>query len=182
MNINFRKFKETDKDIFFSMVKKFYAPPAVLHFPSDDVMMSAFYASFEIPELVKGYIFESDGTPTGYAIVSMKFETEVGGMAAWIEQLFVEEEFRNKGIGRKFFEFLSDGLKGKIKRVRLEVGDDNEGAKKLYKNIGFEFLDYKQMVIDKDFQIKNEITLDRCFFTQPVKGYFTEFLLSNIFD
>lgn len=151
MNITFRKFTEYDKDLFFSMVKKFYAPPAVLHFPSDEVMMSSFYAALDIPELVKGYIFEYDGAPAGYAIVSMKFETEVGGMAAWIEELFVEEKFRSQGIGRKFFEYLSDDLKGKIKRIRLEVGDDNEGAKKLYKNIGFEFLDYKQMVIDKDF-------------------------------
>lgn len=151
MNIIFRKFTSDDKDIFFSMVKKFYAPPAVLHFPSDEVMMSGFCASIEMPELVKGYMFESDGSPAGYAIVSMKFETEVGGMAAWIEELFVEEEFRSKGIGKKFFEYLTDDLKGKIKRIRLEVGDENEGAKKLYKNIGFEFLDYKQMVIDKDF-------------------------------
>ena len=151
MNINFRKFTENDKELFFSMVKKFYAPPAVLHFPSDEVMMSSFYASLEIPELVKGYMFECDGSPAGYAIVSMKFETEVGGMAAWIEELFVEEEFRSKGIGRNFFSFLADELKGEIKRIRLEVGDDNDGAKKLYKNLGFEFLDYKQMVIDKDF-------------------------------
>ncbi len=151
MNITFRKFTENDSDLFFSMVKKFYAPPAVLHFPSDEVMMSGFYAALEMPELVKGYVFEADGYPAGYAIVSMKFETEVGGMAAWIEELFVEEEFRSKGIGKKFFEYLSDELKGKIKRIRLEVGNENEGAKKLYKNIGFEFLDYKQMVIDKDF-------------------------------
>lgn len=151
MNINFRKFTSDDKELFFSMVKKFYAPPAVLHFPSDEVMMSSFYASLDIPELVKGYIFEYGSSPAGYAIVSMKFETEVGGMAAWIEELFVEEDFRSKGIGKEFFSFLADELKGKIKRIRLEVGDDNEGAKKLYKNIGFEFLDYKQMVIDKDF-------------------------------
>ncbi len=151
MNIIFRKFTEKDSDLFFSMVKKFYAPPAVLHFPSDEVMMSSFYAALKIPELVKGYMFECDGSPAGYAIVSMKFETEVGGMAAWIEELFVEEEFRNNGIGRNFFSFLAEEEKGNIKRIRLEVGDDNDGAKKLYKNLGFEFLDYKQMVIDKDF-------------------------------
>lgn len=151
MDIKFRKFNSNDKDLFFSMVKKFYAPPAVLHFPSDEVMMSSYYAALDIPDLVKGYIFEVDGIAAGYAIVSMKFETEVGGMAAWIEELFVEEEFRSKGIGKAFFEFLKNELKGKIKRIRLEVGDDNDGAKRLYKNIGFEFLDYKQMVIDKDF-------------------------------
>lgn len=151
MNITFRKFTETDRNSFFSMVKKFYAPPAVLHFPTDKVMMSSFDASLEIPELVKGYIFECDGKAAGYAIVSMKFETEVGGMSAWIEELFVEEEFRSKGIGSAFFEHLKDELSGKIKRIRLEVGDENDGAKQLYKRLGFEMLDYRQMVIDKDF-------------------------------
>lgn len=151
MDIRFRKFEEKDRDIFFSMVKKFYAPPAVLHFPSDEVMMSSFDAALEIPELVKGYIFEYDGKTAGYAVVSMKFETEVGGMAAWIEELFVEESFRSKGIGSAFFEHLKKELSGRMKRIRLEVGDENDGAKKLYERIGFEPLDYRQMVIDKDF-------------------------------
>ena len=151
MNIAFRKFEEKDRDIFFSMVKKFYAPPAVLHFPSDEVMMSSFDAALEIPELVKGYIFEYDGETAGYAVVSMKFETEVGGMAAWIEELFVEESFRSKGIGSAFFEHLKKELSGRMKRIRLEVGDENDGAKKLYERLGFEPLDYRQMVIDKDF-------------------------------
>ncbi|MBQ8762766.1 MAG: GNAT family N-acetyltransferase [Clostridia bacterium] len=151
MEVTFRKFRTEDRDAFFSMVKKFYAPPAVLHFPSDEVMMSSFDAALEIPELVKGYIFECCGKAAGYAIVSMKFETEVGGMAAWIEELFVEEKFRSCGIGSAFFENLKKELSGKIKRIRLEVGDENDGAKQLYKRLGFEMLDYRQMVIDKEF-------------------------------
>ncbi len=151
MNVTFRNFVKEDRDTFFSMVKKFYAPPAVLHFPSDEVMLSAFDASIDMPEYVKGYIFECDGKPAGYAMVSLKFETEVGGIAAWIEELFVEEEFRGSGIGGKFFEFLTKELKGKIRRLRLEVGEDNLDAIRLYKRLGFEFLDYKQMTIDKDF-------------------------------
>lgn len=151
MNINFRNFVKEDRDAFFRMVKKFYAPPAVLHFPSDEVMLSAFDAAIDMPEYVKGYIFECDGKPAGYAMVSLKFETEVGGIAAWIEELFVEEEFRGCGIGSKFFEYLAKELKGKIRRLRLEVGEDNLDAIRLYKRLGFEFLDYRQMTIDKDF-------------------------------
>ena len=151
MKTVFRYFTPDDRNEFFRMVKKFYAPPAVLHFPSDEVMLSSFDAAIDMPELVKGIMFEIDGAAAGYAIVSMKFETEVGGMAAWIEELFVDDGFRNQGIGTEFFEFLKNGLKGKIKRIRLEVGDDNNDAKRLYQKLGFEFLDYKQMVIDKDF-------------------------------
>lgn len=151
MDISFREFNRTDRDVFFGMVKKFYAPPAVLHFPSDDVMLSAFDAAIDMPEYVKGYLMECGGKPAGYAMVSLKFETEVGGIAAWIEELFVEEEFRGCGIGSRFFEFLAEELKGKIKRIRLEVGEDNLDAIRLYKRLGFEFLDYRQMTIDKDF-------------------------------
>ena len=151
MNTVFRYFKPDDRAEFFRMVKKFYAPPAVLHFPSDEVMLSSFDASLEMPELVKGIMFEHDGKAAGYAVVSMKFETEVGGMAAWIEELYVDDEFRNKGIGKAFFDFLKDELKGKIKRIRLEVGDENDGAKRLYQRLGFEYLDYRQMVLDNEF-------------------------------
>lgn len=151
MDVIFRKFRPEDKDTFFSMVKKFYAPPAVLHFPPEEVMLSAFDAAIEMPELVKGYIFESEGKAAGYAIISMKFETEVGGMAAWVEELFVEEDFRGCEIGSRFFEHIGNEFKGKIKRLRLEVGDENDGAKRLYNRLGFEPLDYRQMVIDKNF-------------------------------
>lgn len=151
MNTIFRPFIESDRQDFFEMVKKFYAPPATLHTPPDDVMMSCFDASLETPELVKGIMFERDGKPVGYAIVSLKFETEVGGMAAWVEELYVEEFCRSEGIGKKFFEYLQNVFKGKLRRLRLEVGEDNTGAIKLYKNLGFEFLEYKQMVIDRDF-------------------------------
>ena len=151
MNITFRRFEEKDRDIFFGMVKKFYAPPAVLHFPSDEVMMSAFDESLKNNGFVFGYILEAGGCPAGYSVVSMKFETEVGGLAAWIEELFVEEEFRSKGIGREFFEFIKTEFAGKIRRIRLEVGEDNLDAVRLYKKLGFEFLDYRQMTVDKDF-------------------------------
>lgn len=151
MNVTFKNFVKEDRETFFAMVKKFYAPPAVLHFPSDEVMLSAFDASIEMPQYVKGYLFECGGKPAGYAMVSLKFETEVGGIAAWIEELFVEEEFRGKGIGTEFFEFLKKEFSGKLKRIRLEAGEDNLDAIRLYKRLGFEFLDYRQMVIDKDF-------------------------------
>lgn len=151
METVFRPFNAADRQEFFRMVKKFYAPPATLHTPPDDVMLSCFDAALETPELVKGFMFERNGSPAGYAIVSLKFETEVGGIAAWIEELYVEDFCRSEGIGKSFFGYLQNELRGKIRRLRLEVGEDNAGAIKLYKNLGFEFLDYRQMVIDRDF-------------------------------
>ena len=77
MNVTFRNFVKEDRETFFRMVKKFYAPPAVLHFPSDEVMLSAFDASIEMPQYVRGYLFECEGKPAGYAMVSLKFASTV---------------------------------------------------------------------------------------------------------
>lgn len=151
MKTVFRNFEKNDRNEFFRMVKKFYAPPATLHTPPDDVMLSCFDEAVKNTGFVKGYMFISDGKISGYAIVSLKFETEVGGLAAWIEELYVEDSFRGKGIGSEFFAFLAEELHGKIRRIRLEVGEDNTDAIRLYKKLGLEFLDYKQMVCDKEY-------------------------------
>ena len=37
-------------------------------------------------------------------------------------------------------------------RLRLEVEDENEGAKRLYERMGFERVPYLQMVIDRQRQ------------------------------
>ena len=36
-----------------------------------------------------------------------------------------------------------------VVRFRLEVTAANEGAAALYKKLGFEYLDYRQMVLDR---------------------------------
>ncbi|MBR2730992.1 MAG: GNAT family N-acetyltransferase, partial [Clostridia bacterium] len=65
--------------------------------------------------------------------------------------LYVDEPARGQGAGIAFFAFLTEELRGRIKRLRLEVGAENEGAKRLYARLGFTPLDYEQLVIDREF-------------------------------
>lgn len=148
MRLVIRPFKPEDRKIYFEMSKKFHSPPAALCLPSDAVLLANFDAATENPENVKGYFLEYGGEPAGYSIVSMKFETEVGGTAAWIEELYIDEKFRGRGLGTEFLGFVRNRFRGEIKRLRLEVGDANEAAKRLYARLGFRFLEYRQMVID----------------------------------
>ena len=57
------------------------------------------------------------------------------------------EAHRGRGLATEFFEWLKS--KKEIARLRIEVEDDNEGAKRLYERMGFELLPYLQMVIDR---------------------------------
>lgn len=151
MTLAFRPFAAADRAEFERMVQLFYAPPAVLHFPPAEVMFGVFDAVLAGRQRLYGYLLEADGQAAGYAIVSLKFETEVGGDAAWIEELYVDEARRGQGIGSAFLAYLAQEMHGKIRRIRLEVGAENAGAKRLYARLGFQPLGYEQLVIDRDF-------------------------------
>ena len=49
-------------------------------------------------------------------------------------------------LGREFFSYIEEKNSGKAARLRLEVEEDNTRAISLYKRLGYEMLDYKQMV------------------------------------
>ena len=56
------------------------------------------------------------------------------------------ELMRSKGLATEFFTYLK-GQK-EIARLRIEVEDDNEGAKRLYERMGFHLLPYLQMIMN----------------------------------
>ena len=60
------------------------------------------------------------------------------------ESEFIKEKFRNKGIGKSFFEFIYKNYPAK--RYRLEVTECNTNAIKLYEKLGYKILNYKQMI------------------------------------
>lgn len=50
----------------------------------------------------------------------------------------VSSKIKNKGFGKKLFEFLIEDLKSKnIKRIYLDVDHENTNALKFYKRLGF---------------------------------------------
>ena len=59
-----------------------------------------------------------------------------------IESLYVEPEFRNKGIGKKLFAELKKWFKKRgMKKLETTVNSPNKKAKTLYKELGFKVYD-----------------------------------------
>lgn len=148
MEIKFRKFIENDRADYLRMASSFYSPPAVLHEPDEAVFNANFNEAIKPESKLLAFMIIADGSRAGFALSSFKFETEVGGTTLWLEELYIEPEYRGQGIGGKYFDFIKREYSGKVKRLRLEVGAENHGAIRLYERNGFEFLDYRQMVID----------------------------------
>ena len=145
-----RKMTENDKELYITMAEEFYNSDAVLHpIPRDHFEKTANEA-LRSDEYAEIYLLEYEGETAGYGLTARTFSQEAGGQVLWIEELYIRKEFRSKGLGREFFSSLEDKNRGEIVRLRLEVEADNPRAISLYARLGYEVLDYVQMV--KDFQ------------------------------
>lgn len=144
-----RKLTPADRDCYLHFSELFYAsdavmtpvPRAFLERTFDELMRSDVYAS--------GYMLEADGQPVGYALTAKTFSSEAGGMVVWIEELFILPEYRSRGLGSAFFTYLMEVAEPDAARFRLEVEEENEGAVRLYRRLGFERLPYDSMVIER---------------------------------
>lgn len=138
------KMNESHYDEVLKMMRVFYDSPAVLHTSSDKALKNDIDACISDCPYLDGYVFIEDGSVAGYSMVSKSFTTEYGGVCAWIEDLYIKEEFRRRGISKKFFEDLPV-LYPDIVRFKLEVEPENERAIETYKKCGYDKLHYDIM-------------------------------------
>ena len=145
----FRKVNQNDKEFLFEMFDKFYASEAVLHPIDRSFYQNTFDEIMQSDRYLEVYIIEYENFPVGYAMLSKSFSPEAGGKIIWIEEIYIEPDYRSKGLGKAFFEFVENKYQGHIKRLRLEAEPDNKRAVELYLTLGFTPLNYVQYI--KDF-------------------------------
>jgi GNAT superfamily N-acetyltransferase len=82
-------------------------------------------------------IAEVDGTPAGYALFFYNYSTWEGRAGIYLEDLYVRQQFRQRGIGRALFRLLAErALQENLARVVWQVLDWNQPAIDFYTSIG----------------------------------------------
>ena len=141
-----RKIEKSDKKIYTAFAEAFYHSNAVDHAVPESHYTVTFDELMSSDRYAEGYILEYNGKPVGYALTAKTFSQEAGGMVVWIEELFVLPEYRGKGLGTEFFEFVKKHIEPDAARIRLEIEPDNTDAIRLYERMGFKTLPYRQMI------------------------------------
>ena len=137
-----------DKAVYLQMARNFYQSDAVLSpIPSSYIELT-FDTILSGTPFASAYLFEEQGVVCGYALLAHTWSQEAGGEVLWVEEIYVKPEYRGKGVGKEFFAFLENRYGKQIKRLRLEVEKENEGAVALYQSQGFSFFPYEQMKKD----------------------------------
>lgn len=146
-----RQIQKKDRAAYLQLAQEFYQTNAVLHSIPVSHMENTFEELMRSEEYAEAYIFEVDEEIAGYALLAKTYSQEAGGRIIWIEELYVRDSFRSKGLGKQFFEYLDNNMAEETARVRIEVERTNDGAISLYKKIGYGNLDYVQLA--RDFEI-----------------------------
>jgi len=95
----------------------------------------------------RALIAEWDAKPAGYAVFFNYFSTWVG-RGLFLEDLFVREAFRKRGIGRALLaEVARIAVEEQCYGIHWEVLDWNTKAIELYKALGAEFRDQWRPVL-----------------------------------
>lgn len=141
-----RKLTPQDEAVFIAMSEEFYASPAVEHAVPRDYHTRAFRELMRSDEYLEGYLLCDGETPAGYALLQKTYSREVGGLALWIDEIYLRPAFRGKGLAKEFFAFAETFG---APRLRLEVEPENERAVALYGKLGYRYLEYRSMVKDQ---------------------------------
>lgn len=137
MSITFRLAGEADLDLVLELMSEFY-PLEHLTFDRR-VAASAVRQLVDDPTLGGVYLIESDGQTAGYVVMGINFSLEFRGRYAWIDELYVHEPLRGRGIGAATLAFVESVCRDRgLAAVRLEVARANRGAGRLYRRHGFE--------------------------------------------
>lgn len=147
--LTFRDILPEDHDLVVPMVIDFYHSDAVDH-PVDTAILEQSFRDAADPAepLLRGLLIQWDGQSAGYMYLTQCYSAEVGGRCVFIEEIFLKEEFRRRGLGSQIMAWLEREYPT-ARRLRLEVTQANQGAVRLYQKAGYQFLHYDQMVLDK---------------------------------
>jgi len=128
----------SDIEMLVQMMQEFYA---IDGYPIDAEKSKKLFEQFINDEKFgQAWRILSDEKTVGYVILTFVFNFEYGGKIAFIDELYLNENSRGKGIGKETIEFVKEqAQKLSLKLLYLEVEDHNAAAQKLYLSGGFIF-------------------------------------------
>ena len=142
--IQFKPLVLADVETIVPMMQEFYA---IDNYPINIDVSKALLQEFISNEnLGQSWLILSDAEIAGYIILTFIFSFEYQGKIAFLDELYVTETARGKGIGSKAIEFVkAESHKLSLKLIYLEVEPHNKKAQKLYLAHGFEMHNRKLM-------------------------------------
>lgn len=144
--MNIVKMTKEHKAEVFEMMNIFYHSAAVFTDGSDEIYRNDIENCINDSPYLEGWVFEENGEIIGYGMIAKSFSTEFGKPCIWIEDIYLKENYRDRGLGSAFISFIREAFPKAV--LRLEVESENERAVHVYRKNGFTVLPYMEMKLE----------------------------------
>ena len=85
------------------------------------------------------WLIETAAGTVGYIALCYGYSIEFGGRDAFVDEFFIVEAERGRGLGRRALEQVrAEAAKAGVKALHLEVARANTMAKNFYEKVGFQ--------------------------------------------
>ena len=134
----FREANAADIPTLLPMMRRLAEQPPALPF-SDSEVRAALGEFLTHPEYGRMWLVCLDQQIVGYVILTLGYSFEYRGRDAFIDELYVEPEFRRRGLGRLAMQFIERQAREMgVNAVHLEVDPGNDAALALYRRAAYE--------------------------------------------
>ncbi len=136
MHINFRLAEKKHLKVALKMMHDFHA---IDEYPfNENIIKSLFLGFINNESSGRFWLIETDEKIVGYIVLAFGFSFEYLGRDAFIDEFYIEEKFRDQGIGQKTLDFVFEEAKTlNIKVLHLELERHNMLGQHLYLKNGF---------------------------------------------
>jgi diamine N-acetyltransferase len=137
--VTFRPARKEDEPNLLRMMRKLAEQePGAYYFDEPVVrrLLREFLANLS---LGRAWIFSEGAAPAGYIVLTLGYSFEYHGRDAFVDELYVEPQYRRRGIARQALRFVEEqARKMGVQAIHLEVDHGNDPARELYRGSGYE--------------------------------------------
>jgi diamine N-acetyltransferase len=133
----FRLAVESDADILLVLMRAYYAFDG--HGFDEPKARGALTALLRDASLGRAWLVLDRATAVGYVVLCFGYSLEWLGRDAFIDELYLREEYRGRGWGGKTMAFVEEAARDAgVRALHLEVVHENAAALKIYAKMGFQ--------------------------------------------
>ncbi|MFC1849303.1 GNAT family N-acetyltransferase [candidate division CSSED10-310 bacterium] len=142
----FRLYQPADRAEIETMVLALYAEDSFGQPMTTQKIQQTIAVLSSQPDRGEILIFTVEQQVVGYAMLIFYWSNEYGGDIIFIDELYIKAAWRNRGIGKRFFEYVIACDRENRKAIQLEVTPLNQKGLDFFQKQGFHFLSNTSLI------------------------------------
>ena len=146
MDTTFKLAEPADVELLLQFMREYYEFDR-LHF-DESTARSVLRKFIGNDALGRLWVIAHEGEAVGYLVLTLGFSFEFGGYDAFIDEVYIRECQRGRGIGKMALQVAEEECRVlEVRALHLEVERENTNAHALYRKVGF--IDHDRYLMTK---------------------------------